>query len=72
LGIATNRGIVTNRLLETRAANVYALGDCAEVKGHALFSLAPLMARGTCLGKNLGEVTTTLTLGVMYRVSDNP
>ena len=35
-GIDVNRGIVTNRLLETSAKNIYAMGDCAEVNGHVL------------------------------------
>lgn len=57
-GIETNRGIVTNRLLETSAPNVYALGDCAEVSGHALVYVAPLMAAAKALGKTLaGELT---------------
>ena len=35
-GIEVNRGVVTNRLMETNAPNVYAMGDCAEVSGHVL------------------------------------
>jgi rubredoxin-NAD+ reductase len=57
-GLETNRGIVTNRLLETSARNVYALGDCAEVAGHVLVYVAPLMAAARALGKTLaGEPT---------------
>jgi len=57
-GIATNRGIVTNRLLETNAPNVYAMGDCAEVAGHVLVYVAPLMAQARALAKTLtGEAT---------------
>jgi len=57
-GIDTNRGIVTNRLLETSAPNVYAMGDCAEVNGHVLVYVAPLMAAAKALGKTLaGEPT---------------
>ncbi len=57
-GIQTNRGIVTNRLLETSAPNVYALGDCAEVESHVLVYVAPLMAAARALGKTLaGEPT---------------
>lgn len=57
-GLETNRGIVTNRLLETSAENVYALGDCAEVAGNVLVYVAPLMAAARSLGKTLaGEAT---------------
>ncbi len=57
-GIDVNRGIVTNRLLETSAKNVYALGDCAEVAGHVLVYVAPLMACARALAKTLaGEPT---------------
>ena len=53
-GITTNRGIVTNRLLETSAPNVYAMGDCAEVDGHVLVYVAPLMAAAKATGQNSG------------------
>jgi rubredoxin-NAD+ reductase len=57
-GIAVNRGIIVNRLLETSAANVYAFGDCAEVEGNVLVYVAPLMAAARALGKTLaGEPT---------------
>ncbi|CAA0105373.1 Rubredoxin-NAD(+) reductase [Zhongshania aliphaticivorans] len=57
-GITVNRGIATNRLLETSAPNVYAMGDCAEVAGHVLVYVAPLMAQARALAKTLsGEAT---------------
>jgi len=51
--IEVNRGIKTNRLLETSAKNVYALGDCAEVDGHVLLYVLPLMACARNLAKTL-------------------
>jgi rubredoxin-NAD+ reductase len=64
-GIETNRGIVTNRLLETSAPNVYAMGDCAEVDGHVLVYVAPLMAAARALGKTLAGESTEVTYPAM-------
>lgn len=63
--IETNRGIVTNRLLETSAPNVYALGDCAEVSGHVLVYVAPLMAAARALGKTLAGEPTEVSYPAM-------
>jgi rubredoxin-NAD+ reductase len=64
-GIKTNRGIVTNRLLETSAPNVYAMGDCAEVDGHVLVYVAPLMAAARALGKTLAGEPTEVSYPAM-------
>lgn len=64
-GIEVNRGIVTNRLLETSAANVYAMGDCAEVSGHVLVYVAPLMAQARALGKTLSGDNTEVSYPAM-------
>ena len=64
-GIETNRGIVTNRLLETSAPNVYAMGDCAEVAGHVLVYVAPLMAAAKALGKTLAGEPTEVSYPAM-------
>ena len=64
-GIVVNRGIVANKLLETSAKNVYTLGDCAEVAGHVLVYVAPLMAGAKALGKTLAGEETSVSYGVM-------
>ena len=57
-GIEVNRGIVTDRQLRTNASNVFAMGDCAEVAGHVLVYVAPLMAAARALAATLaGEAT---------------
>ena len=57
-GIEVNRGIVTDRQLRTNAPSVYAMGDCAEVAGHVLVYVAPLMAAARALAATLaGEAT---------------
>jgi rubredoxin-NAD+ reductase len=64
-GIEVNRGIITNRLLETSAKNVYALGDCVEVVGHVLVYVAPLMAAARALGKTLAGEPTEVSYPAM-------
>ncbi len=57
-GIEVNRGIKTNRLLKTSADNVYAIGDCAEVEGHVLLFVLPLMAEARALAKTISGTPT--------------
>lgn len=64
-GITVNRGIATNRLLETSAPNVYAMGDCAEVAGHVLVYVAPLMAQARALAKTLSGQATEVSYPAM-------
>lgn len=64
-GIDCGRGIKTNRLLETSAKNVYSLGDCAEVNGHVLFFVTPLMACARALAKTLSGTATEVSYPAM-------
>ncbi|WP_417515643.1 NAD(P)/FAD-dependent oxidoreductase [Marinobacter sp.] len=64
-GIDTGRGIVVNRALETSADDVYALGDCAEVDGHVLLYVLPLMACARALAKTLSGERTEVSYGTM-------
>lgn len=58
IGLATNRGIVVNRYLQTSHDDIFALGDCAEVEGHVLPYIAPILNAARALGKTLtGELT---------------
>ena len=56
---------MTDRLLQTSAPNVYALGDCAEVQGHVLVYVAPLMAAARALGKTLAGEPTQVSYPAM-------
>ncbi|MDP5054033.1 MAG: FAD-dependent oxidoreductase [Congregibacter sp.] len=64
-GLAVNRGIVTDRFLKTSAPDVYALGDCAEVEGHVLVYVAPLMAAARVLAKTLAGAPTPVSYPAM-------
>lgn len=64
-GLKTNRGILTDPTLATSANNVYALGDCAEVQGHVLPYVLPLMASARALAKTLAGDLTPVSYGVM-------
>ncbi|UUS64436.1 MULTISPECIES: NAD(P)/FAD-dependent oxidoreductase [unclassified Acinetobacter] len=57
-GIHTSRGILTNKGLETNLADIYAVGDCAEVNGTLLPYVMPIMQQARALAKTLnGEHT---------------
>ena len=64
-GIEVNRGIVTDRQLLTSAPNVYAMGDCAEVAGHVLVYVAPLMACARALAATLAGEPTAVSYPAM-------
>jgi rubredoxin-NAD+ reductase len=64
-GLETQRGIVVNRALETSMPDVYALGDCAEVDGHVLLYVLPLMACARALAKTLVSDRTEVKYGTM-------
>lgn len=64
-GLETGRGIMVNRALETSAADIYALGDCAEVDGHVLLYVLPLMASARALAKTLTGERTEVSYGTM-------
>lgn len=71
-GLEVNRGIVTNRLLETSAENIYAIGDCAEVAGLNLQFVAPLMAEARTLAKTLSGTATEISYPAMPVVIKTP
>lgn len=64
-GLEVDRGIVVDRSLKTSADDIYALGDCAEVDGHVLLYVLPLMACSRALAKTLTGTPTNVAYGVM-------
>jgi len=64
-GLETNRGIVTDRLLQTSQSNIYALGDCVEVAGLNLPYVMPLMNAARALGSTLTGTPTPVTYPAM-------
>jgi rubredoxin-NAD+ reductase len=52
-GLKINRGIVTDRFLQTSATDIYALGDCAEVEGWVLPFVMPIMQAAKALARSL-------------------
>lgn len=66
------KGILTNRMLETSQADIYALGDCAEVDGHVLLFVLPLMAAARALARTLNGEPTNVNYGVMPVMTKTP
>ncbi|WP_342243280.1 NAD(P)/FAD-dependent oxidoreductase [Pseudomonas sp. OTU5201] len=64
-GLAVNRGVAVDRQLRTSHANIYALGDCAEVDGLNLLYVMPLMACARALAQTLAGNPTAVTYGAM-------
>jgi len=52
-GLEVNRGIQVGQSLQTSHAHIYAMGDCAEVEGHLLPYVMPLMQQARALAQTL-------------------
>jgi len=64
-GLNVNRGIITDNTLQTSQSNIYALGDCAEVSGHNLLYIAPIMAAAKSLASTLAGTVTAVRYPAM-------
>ena len=71
-GLAVQRGIVVDRWLATSAPHVYALGDCAEVEGHSLPFVMPIMQQARALGATLAGTRTPLKYPAMPVIVKTP
>ena len=71
-GLRVDRGIRVNRLLASSAANVYAIGDCAEVDGLVLPYVMPIMHQARALAATLAGTPTPVTYPAMPVVVKTP
>lgn len=71
-GIATNRGVVTDRMLATSDPDVFAVGDCAEVQGLVLPFVLPIMQQARALARTLAGMPTEISYPAMPVVVKTP
>ena len=64
-GLAVERGISVNRQLQTSDPDIYALGDCAEVAGHLLPFVMPIMQAARALAATLASGATEVRYPAM-------
>lgn len=64
-GLQTHRGVSVDRELRTSHANIFALGDCAEVDGINLLYVMPLMSCARALAQSLAGKLTAVAYGPM-------
>ncbi len=71
-GVLTGRGVMVNRELATNVPHIYAVGDCAEVNGHLLPYVLPLMAQARALAATLAGKPTPVAYPAMPVVVKTP
>jgi len=70
--LATQRGILVDRYLCTTNPAIYALGDCAEVAGHVMFYVAPLVICARALAQTLTGNPTPVSYPPMPVILKTP
>lgn len=71
-GVLTGRGVMVNRELATNVPHIYAVGDCAEVEGHLLPYVMPLMQQARALAATLSGKPTPVAYPAMPVVVKTP
>lgn len=71
-GISCQRGIVTDQFLQTNMADIYAMGDCAEISGQLLPFVLPIMHQAHALARTLAGTATALHYPAMPVVVKTP
>jgi len=70
--LAVNRGIVTDAYLRSNDANIFALGDCAEISGKVQPFVLPIMHAARALAKTLTGTETPVNFPAMPIVVKTP
>lgn len=71
-GLNTGRGIIVDPHLRTSCSDVYALGDCAEICGHTLPYVLPIMHAARALARTLCVEDTPVAFPAMPVVVKTP
>jgi len=71
-GLTVNRGIVVDALLATSDADIFAVGDCAEVESLVLPFVMPIMQQARALAKTLAGSPTPVAYPAMPVVVKTP
>jgi rubredoxin-NAD+ reductase len=71
-GLTVNRGIVVDGRLATSNADIFAVGDCAEVGGLTLPFVMPIMQQARALAKTLAGTATEVSYPAMPVVVKTP
>ena len=71
-GITCQRGIVTDQFLQTNIADIFAMGDCAEISGLLLPFVLPIMHQAYALARTLTGTVTALHYPAMPVVVKTP
>jgi len=68
-GLKVNKGISTNTLMQTSIADIYAIGDCAEVDGEIFAYIEPIRRQAETVAAHLaGEVKPFIPRPPLVRV----
>src|SRR5665811_2344981 len=71
-GLAVNRGIVVDAQLRSSDADIYALGDCAEIEGRVLPYVLPIMHAARALARGLAGEDAKVEFPAMPVVVKTP
>ncbi|MDF3123731.1 FAD-dependent oxidoreductase [Rheinheimera sp. 1928-s] len=71
-GIDCNKGIKVDQTLATSAADIYALGDCAEICGYNLMYIQPISLSARALASTLTGKSTAVQFPVMPVIVKSP